>query len=164
MNYAPKKQGGIALLVSLVLLLTLTIIAVTASNTASLQERMALNSQQNNTAFQAAESGLDFVSTSIEAAAKGNANMDTLASTLTNNYNSATKTTNSLISVTGRLETGNSLGGNIATYRYEYRSCGSATSVADTPVTTCPANNADLDPHVTAKHAQGYRARIGVIN
>ena len=53
-----QSQRGIALLVSLVLLLLLTIIAITASNQATLQQRMAANSQQQNNAFQAAESGL----------------------------------------------------------------------------------------------------------
>ncbi|WP_187672349.1 pilus assembly PilX family protein [Zestomonas carbonaria] len=47
-----------ALLVSLVLLLLLTIIAITAATQSSLQERMAANSQQQNVAFQAAESGI----------------------------------------------------------------------------------------------------------
>ncbi|MCY1395369.1 hypothetical protein D9M71_103130 [compost metagenome] len=51
-------QNGMALLVSLVLLLLLTIIAITAANQSSLQERMAANSQQQTIAFQAAESGI----------------------------------------------------------------------------------------------------------
>ncbi|WP_435606136.1 pilus assembly PilX family protein [Pseudomonas knackmussii] len=52
------SQSGIALLVSLVLLLLLTIIAITAATQSTLQERMAANSQQQNIAFQAAESGI----------------------------------------------------------------------------------------------------------
>ncbi len=55
---ARNRQNGIALLVSLVLLLLLTIIAITAASTSSLQIRMATNSQQQNAAFQAAESGI----------------------------------------------------------------------------------------------------------
>lgn len=51
-------QSGMALLVSLVLLLLLTIIAITAATQSSLQERMAANSQQQNVAFQTAESGI----------------------------------------------------------------------------------------------------------
>ncbi|MVW74689.1 PilX N-terminal domain-containing pilus assembly protein [Pseudomonas xionganensis] len=46
------------LLVSLILLLLLTILAITAASTSSLQQRMANNAQEQNTAFQAAESGL----------------------------------------------------------------------------------------------------------
>ncbi|MDN6871388.1 pilus assembly PilX family protein [Pseudomonas citronellolis] len=52
------SQSGMALLVSLILLLLLTIIAITAATRSSLQERMAANSQQQNVAFQAAESGI----------------------------------------------------------------------------------------------------------
>lgn len=53
-----NRQGGMVLLVSLVLLLVLTIIAITAANTSSLQVRIAANSKQQNVAFQAAESGI----------------------------------------------------------------------------------------------------------
>lgn len=53
-----QSQRGVVLLISLVLLLLLTTIAITASNQATLQQRMAANSQQQNSAFQAAESGL----------------------------------------------------------------------------------------------------------
>ncbi|UUC51270.1 pilus assembly PilX N-terminal domain-containing protein [Pseudomonas citronellolis] len=52
------SQSGVALLVSLILLLLLTVIAITAATQSSLQERMAANSQQQNIAFQAAESGI----------------------------------------------------------------------------------------------------------
>ena len=53
-----QSQRGVVLLVSLLILLLLSMIAITASNQASLQQRMAANSQQQNSAFQAAESGL----------------------------------------------------------------------------------------------------------
>ena len=46
------------MVVSLILLLLLTTLAISASNTASLQERMALNSQESNVAFQTAESAI----------------------------------------------------------------------------------------------------------
>ncbi len=52
------KQRGVVLLVSLLLLLMLTLIAITAANQSSLQLRISSNSQQQNAAFQAAESGL----------------------------------------------------------------------------------------------------------
>lgn len=58
MNKLPNRQRGMVLLVSLVLLLILTILAITAASTSSLQQRMASNAQEQNTAFQAAESGL----------------------------------------------------------------------------------------------------------
>lgn len=54
------KQQGMVLLISLVLLLILTIVAISAVTLSGSQERMAANSQQQNVAFQAAESGLQF--------------------------------------------------------------------------------------------------------
>lgn len=64
---ARNRQNGMVLLVSLVLLLILTTIAITAASTSSLQVRMAANSQQQNIAFQAAESGLRAWLTQFEA-------------------------------------------------------------------------------------------------
>lgn len=58
MNINFHQQRGVALLVSLILLLLLTIIAITAASTSTLQQRMANNAQDQNTSFQAAESGL----------------------------------------------------------------------------------------------------------
>ena len=52
------NQQGMVLLVSLVLLLMLTIIAITASNQSTLQLRIASNSEQRSMAFQAAEAGI----------------------------------------------------------------------------------------------------------
>jgi len=54
----PKKQRGATLLISLILLLMLTVLALAAGRTASLQQRMASNLQQQNVAFQTAESGI----------------------------------------------------------------------------------------------------------
>ena len=52
-----KNQSGMALVVSLAILTILTIIALTAASGSLLQLRMANNSQQQNIAFQTAESG-----------------------------------------------------------------------------------------------------------
>jgi type IV pilus assembly protein PilX len=54
----PSKQKGMVLLVSLILLLMLTLIAITASNQATLQLRISSNSEQRTMAFQAAEGGI----------------------------------------------------------------------------------------------------------
>jgi type IV pilus assembly protein PilX len=54
----PNQERGMVLLVSLILLLILTILAITAASTSTLQQRMANNAQEQNTSFQAAESGL----------------------------------------------------------------------------------------------------------
>ena len=51
-------QTGAVLMISLVILLILTLLGVSGMNTTVLQERMAGNVQEMNTAFQAAEAGL----------------------------------------------------------------------------------------------------------
>jgi len=53
-----KKQRGATLLVSLILLLLLTVLALSQARTAALQQRMSSNLQQQTQAFQAAESGI----------------------------------------------------------------------------------------------------------
>jgi len=54
----PQRQTGAALIVSLVLLLIMTVLGVTAMRTTTLQERMAGNLRDNNLAFQDAEAAL----------------------------------------------------------------------------------------------------------
>lgn len=54
-----NPQRGMALIVSLLLLLILTVLAISMATTSTLQQRIAGNSQQQNIAFQAAESGLN---------------------------------------------------------------------------------------------------------
>ena len=53
------RQTGTALVLSLVILLILTILGVTALGTSSLEEKMAGSMQEVTYAFQAAESGVD---------------------------------------------------------------------------------------------------------
>lgn len=54
----PRRQQGVALFISLVLLLVLTIAGVSAVQTTSLEERMARNSHDSLIAFQSAEAAL----------------------------------------------------------------------------------------------------------
>jgi type IV pilus assembly protein PilX len=54
-----KKQSGVALIVGLLLLLILTILAVSGMSASNLQLIMAGNSQFHQTAFQAAEAGIE---------------------------------------------------------------------------------------------------------
>jgi type IV pilus assembly protein PilX len=58
MSLAPSAQRGAALITSLVILLVLTAIGITALSTTSLEQKMATNLQDFNRAFQAAETGL----------------------------------------------------------------------------------------------------------
>ena len=55
---ALRQQRGVVLVISLIMLLLMTLIGVTAMQTVTLDERMAGNSHQRNIAFQAAEAGL----------------------------------------------------------------------------------------------------------
>lgn len=55
---ANHYQRGTALIMSLVILMILTILGITAMGTSSLQEKMAGNAQESTRAFEAAESGL----------------------------------------------------------------------------------------------------------
>lgn len=52
------RQRGVALIVALILLLTMTLIGLTAMNTTTQEERMASNFRDRNLAFQAAEAAL----------------------------------------------------------------------------------------------------------
>ncbi len=54
----PQRQRGTALILSLVFLLLLTILGVTAVSTSTLQEKMAGNMKNQNVALQATESAL----------------------------------------------------------------------------------------------------------
>ena len=54
-----KTQSGAALIVSLVLLVVVTVLAVSGMNTATMELAMARNDQSFENAFQAAETGLE---------------------------------------------------------------------------------------------------------
>jgi type IV pilus assembly protein PilX len=62
------RQQGIALVFALVFLLLMTLIALAAIQTTSLDERMAGNSRDRNIAFQAAETALRSAETLLEGA------------------------------------------------------------------------------------------------
>jgi|26BtaG_2_1085354.scaffolds.fasta_scaffold06067_3 type IV pilus assembly protein PilX len=61
------QQQGAALIVSLIVLLVLTLIGVAGMNTSVMQERMAVNSQNSNRAFQAAESTVSALTNQLYA-------------------------------------------------------------------------------------------------
>ncbi len=56
-----KRQRGSIMLVALVLLFVVTLLAMSGLQTASVQERMALNAQSSNLAFQSAETAVNSV-------------------------------------------------------------------------------------------------------
>lgn len=57
--HGKKYQTGAALVVSLVLLLVMTVLAISTMNTAGLELAMAGNAQYSENAFQLAETGID---------------------------------------------------------------------------------------------------------
>jgi type IV pilus assembly protein PilX len=57
-SFVAGSQRGVALVMALVFLLLLTMLGVSALSTTSLEEKMAGNTKERNTAFQAAESAL----------------------------------------------------------------------------------------------------------
>lgn len=57
--YSQKKQQGAALVVGLVLLVVITVLAISGMNTATTELAMARNDQNYENAFQAAETGLE---------------------------------------------------------------------------------------------------------
>ena len=57
-NMAGRRQAGAALIVSLVMLLAMTLLAVTAARTTTLQERMAGNLRNKSIAFEVSETTL----------------------------------------------------------------------------------------------------------
>jgi type IV pilus assembly protein PilX len=54
-----RYQHGAVLIMSLVILMILTLLGITAMSTSSLQEKMSGNAQETTRAFEAAESGLN---------------------------------------------------------------------------------------------------------
>ena len=85
-------QQGAALVIALILLLVLTLLAVSGMNSASLEFVMAGNEQYHTNAFQAAEAGIE-QSIAQEQGAAQPWNPDPLLPA--NNYNGATTATDS---------------------------------------------------------------------
>ena len=82
-----KQQSGAALIVGLILLVVITVLAISGMNTATTELAMARNDQNYENAFQAAETGLE------NALAQGQFNATTGTTTVTqfiNAYDSVT--------------------------------------------------------------------------
>lgn len=71
----PKQQNGVALVVSLILLIVITLLGLSSIRTIILEEKMASNAYDRSLAFQAAEAGLRAGEAIAEAQSKlGNPN------------------------------------------------------------------------------------------
>ena len=63
----PKQQQGMALFMSLVMLLIITVLGLSSVQTTSMQERMARNAKDTNLAFNAAESAIKDAEVIVES-------------------------------------------------------------------------------------------------
>ncbi len=138
-----KKQNGAALVVGLILLVVITVLAISGMNTATTELAMARNDQNTENAFQAAETGLE--------AALAQGRFDTLATTtVTQNI-----TANESVSATIQFEDSTlvpdrafSLGVGSGINAYHFIATSTASSQRD------PGNPTDRD--TTAIHTQAF--------
>jgi type IV pilus assembly protein PilX len=139
-----QKQQGAALIVGLVLLVVITILAVSGMNTATTELAMARNDQNYENAFQAAETGLE------NALAQGQ--FTTLAGT------TLTKTINFNDSVTAQIEFEDStlvpdrafslgVGSGVSAYHFLATSTAKSQRAGSTTIT---------DRDSTAVHTQAF--------
>ena len=138
-----KKQNGAALVVGLILLVVITVLAISGMNTATTELAMARNDQNTENAFQAAETGLE--------AALAQGRFDTLATTtVTQNI-----TANESVSATIQFEDSTlvpdrafSLGVGSGINAYHFIATSTASSQRD------PGNPSDRD--TSAIHTQAF--------
>lgn len=88
---SPDQQSGAVLIISLIMLLLLTMIGVSASQDSGMEEKMAGNSRDKNLAFQAAEAALDSAEQALFTAKTAGA-MPTFNSTGSAGYYSSNPT------------------------------------------------------------------------
>lgn len=149
-------QRGMALLVSLMLLLLLTVIAISAANMSSVQQRMATNSQNQNVAFQASESGL---AAWIDKYVKTSVTLDTRTAPASLKDADNNVVAKYAVSSSDPIILPPGAGASIGTENPEFRTypitslavaCGSDASACD------PATD---NGHARARHMQGYEQR-----
>ncbi|PRB84467.1 PilX N-terminal domain-containing pilus assembly protein [Pseudomonas sp. MYb185] len=149
---SPVRQQGAVLMVSLIMLLLLTVIAVTASNVSTLQVRMASNSQLQNIAFQAAESGIRHGQEDINGSGKSGT-LDYAADTSAGIAPKYAATTVIMIEPGSSLDAAGE-GGGTSLVRYQVRisSHGKACDESDT---SCDPTTTDNRPR--AQHLLGCK-------
>jgi type IV pilus assembly protein PilX len=138
-----QKQNGAALVVGLILLVVITVLAISGMNTATTELAMARNDQNIENAFQAAETGL--------AAALGQGAFDTLVGA------TITQTITTYETVTAQItfedstpvpDKAFSLGAGSGIAAYHFIATSQAASMRD------PGNPTDRDS--TAVHTQAF--------
>jgi type IV pilus assembly protein PilX len=138
-----QKQNGAALVVGLILLVVITVLAISGMNTATTELAMARNDQNYENAFQAAETGL--------ALALGQGSFDTLVGppviqTITSYESVETQIT--FEDSTPVPDRAFSLGAGSGIAAYHFIATAQATSMRD------PGNPTDRDS--TAVHTQAF--------
>jgi type IV pilus assembly protein PilX len=138
-----RKQDGAALVVGLILLVVITVLAISGMNTATTELAMARNNQNYENAFQAAETGLE------TALSQGTFN--TLANTnLVTNINAHDSVTSVIIFEDSTLvpDRAFSLGVGSGVAAYHFNAIATAASRRDTGGTT--------DRDASAVHSQSF--------
>lgn len=128
-----ETQSGAALVVGMVLLIVLTLLAVTAMRTSTLELQMAGNTQFEQNAFQAAEAGLERAMGGAELVLDDQVAVHDLPETT-----DTAQTVVSWVDATPNLQGGTSLGAGFAAHHFEATSVGTAARGA------------------TATHRQGF--------
>jgi type IV pilus assembly protein PilX len=150
-----RNQRGAALVVGLILLLVLTVLAISGVNSASLEFFMAGNEQFHQNAFQAAETGIE------RALAVGTYNPGAAAQTINGNNTATDAYTATITPQLGGAPQpaiwGNSWN-SFSTYHFEVGSTGTATRNARSVNTQGVAVIAPSDPTVTP--ANGLNAQL----
>lgn len=120
-----RRQQGAALVVGLLLLLVLTLLAVSGMNSASLEFIMAGNEQYRSNAFQAAEAGIE------QTMVQGTFNPESAAPPALNGAPTATDTWNSTITPQLAGQALPAIWGNswnsFSTYHFEITSTGTSS-------------------------------------
>ncbi len=138
-----QKQDGAALVVGLILLVVITVLAISGMNTATTELAIARNNQNYENAFQAAETGLE------TALSQGTFN--TLANTnLVTNINAHDSVTSVIIFEDSTLvpDRAFSLGVGSGVAAYHFNAIATAASRRDTGGTT--------DRDASAVHSQSF--------
>ncbi|NWL79228.1 hypothetical protein DM872_20470 [Pseudomonas taiwanensis] len=147
-----QDQRGVALFVSLILLLLLTLLAISAANLSSLQEKMAYNAQENNIAFQTSESGIAATVNTLDSQA-----VPPTDTVVAMTYPSG-RVAHTRVQTTGDLADGYSLDVKPGTPVIVIYDISSRASLADTASTT-PSSIPTNGSNTNALHLQGYRDR-----
>lgn len=145
-----QRQNGAALVVSLILLVVVTVLAVSGMNTATTELAMARNDQNYENAFQAAETGLE------TALARGS--FDTTGSTIPSQTISVPDRTFDTVEVLIEFDDTTivpdkafSLGAGSGIAAYHFRAIATAESAR---AGTGAVNDTDRD--ASAVHTQGF--------